>query len=256
MNIVLIEDEAQTALDIFKTISVIRPEYRVLSTLDSIEQAVEWFEKNPMPDLVISDIHLGDGLAFSIFKKTKITCPVIFCTAYNEYAMQAFETNGIDYILKPITDKALEKSISKVETMIKSLAPRYNIDDLERLIMDMYKRSGKYKTNFLVQFRNQLIPIQTYDISFFKVEADSCCLYTRQGQKYLIPKSLDYLESQLDPMHFHRANRQYIVSFSAVSQVEYHDDRKLLVKLKGFPAEQILVSKGKATEFIRWMEDR
>jgi DNA-binding LytR/AlgR family response regulator len=256
MNIAVIEDETQTALDIARTLSVIRPAYRVLIILDSIEQALDWFEKNPMPDLVISDIHLGDGLAFSIFKKVHINCPVIFCTAYNEYAMQAFQANGLAYILKPVTDEALEKSLTKVEMMIRSLAPRYNIDGLERLIVEMYKRSGKHKTSFLVQFRNQLIPVQTNDICFFKVDRNCTFLYIRQGQKYIIPKSLDALETQLDPMHFHRANRQYIISFSSVDQVEYYDERKLLVKLKGFPLEEIIVSKGKATEFIRWMEDR
>ena len=256
MNIVIIEDETQTARDIAATLSVIRPAYRVLANLDSIEQAVDWFTQHISPDLVISDIHLGDGLAFSIFKKIDLRCPIIFCTAYNEYAMQAFATNGIDYILKPVTDKALERSLLKVETMIQSLAPRYNIDHLEKLILDMYKRSEKFKTSFLVSFRNQLIPIQTDEVALFKIETDSTVLYTRQGQKYSIAKSLDALESQLDPSNFRRANRQYIVSFQAVSQIEYYDERKLRVKLKGFPTEEIVVSKQKATEFIHWMEDR
>lgn len=256
MDIVIIEDETQTARDIAETLSLIRPGYRVLSMLDSVEQAADWFRHNVEPDLVISDIHLGDGLAFSIFKKVDLRCPIVFCTAYNEYAMQAFETNGIDYILKPVNDKALERSISKVESMIRTLAPRYNIEYLENVIRDMYNRDAKFKTSFLVSFRNLLIPIQTEEIALFKVGSDSTLLYTYQGQKFSIGKSLDALESQLDPADFHRANRQYIISFSSVSQVEYYDERKLLVRMKGFPSEEIVVSKQKASEFIRWMEDR
>ncbi len=256
MDIVIIEDETRTAKDIAATLSAIRPSYRVRSILDSIEQALDWFQTNTAPDLVISDIQLGDGLAFSIFRQVELKCPIIFCTAYNEYALQAFETNGIDYILKPVNDTALEKSLAKVEGMLNSLSPRYDIGHLESLIREMYNRNARFKTSFLVSFRNQLIPIQTDDIAFFKIESDSTVLYTRNGTGYAIAKTLESLEMQLDPVSFRRANRQYIVSFSGIGQVEYYDERKLLVRLRGFPKEEVIVSKQKATEFIRWMEER
>jgi DNA-binding LytR/AlgR family response regulator len=256
MNIVIIEDEIQTAWDIQNTIATIRPHFKVLSVLDSIESATDWFGKNKNPDLVISDIQLGDGLAFTIFRKMPLTCPIIFCTAYNEYAMQAFESNGIDYILKPVNEKSLEKSMTKLESMVKAFVPSYNIDNLERLIADIYLRNGKYRTSFLIPFRHQLIPIQTEEIALFKVYDDSSVILTKLGQKYPISKTLDSLEQQLDPLNFYRANRQYIVSYSAINQAEYYDERKLLIKIKAFPAEHIIVSKAKATEFVRWMEER
>jgi DNA-binding LytR/AlgR family response regulator len=256
MNIVIIEDEVETAWDIQNTIATIRPDFKILAVLDSIESATDWFGKNKNPDLVISDIQLGDGLAFAIFKKVQLTSPIIFCTAYNEYAMQAFETNSIDYILKPVNEKSLEKSIAKLESMFKAFVPRYNVDDLERLITDIYLRNKSYKTSLLVPYRSQLIPIQTNDIALFKIDSNYSVLLTKQGQKYPVSKTLDSLEEQLDPMNFHRANRQYIVSYSAISKVEHYDERKLLVKIKAFPGEHIVISKAKTTAFVRWMEDR
>jgi DNA-binding LytR/AlgR family response regulator len=254
MDIVIIEDEVETAWDIQNTIASIRPDFKILAVLDSIESANDWFGNNKNPDLVISDIQLGDGLAFAIFKTVQLTCPIIFCTAYNEYAMQAFETNGIDYILKPVNEKSLEKSIVKLESMFKAFVPRYH--DFERLITEMNTRNKSYKTSLLIPYRNQLIPIQTDDVALFKIDGDSSVLLTKQGQKYPVSKTLDSLEEQLDPKNFYRANRQYIVSYSAISQVEHYDERKLLVKMKACPAEHIVISKAKTTEFVRWMEDR
>lgn len=256
MDLVIIEDEMQTALDIQHTLSAIRPNINVMAILDSVEQAVYWFSGNERPDLIISDIQLGDGLTFSIFKKVEIICPVIFCTAYNEYALEAFESNGIDYILKPFNETTLDRSIAKVEMISRSFSSRIDMHKLETLIRRMYLNGIRYRSRFLVCFRNKLIPIQADEIAFMKVDCDLTYIFTRHGHKYSISKSLDALEAQLDPNTFYRANRQYIISYNAVRQVEYYQERKLLLRLKDFEAEEIIISKVKATSFVRWLEER
>jgi DNA-binding LytR/AlgR family response regulator len=254
MNTLIIEDEIQTAWDIANCIETLRPNFKIVATLDSVETALDWLRRNPSPDLIISDIQLGDGLSFEIFKKVELKSPIIFCTAFNEYAIQAFESNGIDYILKPVNEKCLERSIAKLESIISYLAPRYDIANLERILQSLSERDNRYKNSFLVPYRNQLIPVEVQDVAFFKCQEGSTELFTRNGHRYSFTKSLDSIEAQLDPRHFYRANRQYIVAYKSVRHIEHYDDRKLLLELDAVANEQIIISKARASEFLAWME--
>jgi DNA-binding LytR/AlgR family response regulator len=256
MNIAIIEDEIPTAWDIRNCIETLRPHFKVVTTLDSVEAAVEWLKKNPSPDLIISDIQLGDGLSFEIFKKIDLKSPIIFCTAFSEYAIQAFESNGIDYILKPINEKLFEKSILKVESLIDHFGQRYDMDGLERMIRSLSQRESKYKSSFLVSYRNRLIPVETNEIAVFKYIDGFTELITIDSHRYTFAKSLDVLEGQLDPAQFYRANRQYIISYKSVKHIEHYDDRKLLLILHSSVSEQVVISKAKASAFLSWMEER
>lgn len=256
MNIAIIEDEIQTAWHIRNCIETLRPNFKVVTTLDSVEGAVEWLTKNPSPDLIISDIQLGDGLSFDIFKKTDLRSPIIFCTAFNEYAIQAFESNGIDYILKPINERVFERSILKVESIINHLSPRYDMEGIEAMIRLLSQREPKYKNSFLVSYRTQLIPVDVQDIALFKYQEGFTELVTTDSHRYTLSKSLDALEAQLDPNQFYRANRQFIIAYKSVKQIEHYDDRKLLLKLQPATTEQVVISKAKASAFLDWMETR
>jgi DNA-binding LytR/AlgR family response regulator len=261
MNVVIIEDEIQSAWDIENCLTTLRPNFRILATLDSVETALEWFSENPAPDLIISDIQLGDGLSFEVFRRIELRIPIIFCTAFDEYAIQAFESNGIDYILKPINEKLFEKSLGKLELLAARLAPkydapRYEMDSLERMISALSEKEARHKNSFLIAYRNQLIPIETQEIALFKFNNGSTELMTRDGRRYGLNKTLDSVESQLDPRQFYRANRQYIVAYKSIRHIEHYEDRKLLVKLDWGISEQIIISKAKASEFLAWMEDR
>lgn len=256
MTIVIIEDEVHTAWDIENCIKTLRPDYQVLAVLDSIESSIEWFLGNPHPDLVISDIQLGDGLAFGIFQKVELTCPVIFCTAYDEYAIQAFHSNGIDYILKPINETLFEASLQKLESIAKRFAPKYNREILEMLLTSFQSKVRKYKTSFLIHFRNQLLPIATDSILLFKVDHDTTGIFLRDGRKFQLSKPLDAIESQVDPRRFYRANRQTLLAFEAIQRIEHYDDRKLLVTLDGVASEPVIVSKAKSASFLAWVENR
>jgi DNA-binding LytR/AlgR family response regulator len=256
MTIVIIEDEVHTAWDIQNCIKTLRPADQILAVLDSIETSVEWFLHNPHPQLVISDIQLGDGLAFEIFQKVELACPVIFCTAYDEYAIQAFQSNGIDYILKPINESLFEASLEKLESIARVFAPTSNRDMVEKLLASFQSETRKYKTSFLIHFRNQLIPVATESILLFKVNHDTTEIFVRDGRKFQLYKPLDTIEAQVDPHRFYRANRQTLLAFEAIHRIEHYDERKLLVRLDGIASEPVIVSKAKSAAFLAWVENR
>ncbi len=250
----IIEDEWQTALDLKNAIENVRPSYVIQTILDSVESGLEWFSGHASPDLVFSDIQLGDGLAFDIFRRASITCPVIFCTAYDEYAINAFQHNGIDYLLKPVSEKHLAKSLEKIDLFIKPPAYRFDISSIQRLLQELESNKKSYKSNFLVSYREKMIPINVDDICFFCIRNNSTQLHTKDNKTFTVPQTLEYLEAMLDPQLFYRANRQSLVAFSAIKEVEHYFERKLLVKLHQPGLEPIIISKGKASDFLQWMD--
>lgn len=255
MNIVIIEDEVHTAWELKQMIESLWSEFAVLAVIDSVHAGLEWFAANPCPDLIFSDIQLGDGLSFDIFRKVEIDCPVVFCTAYDEYAINAFQNNGIDYILKPITEISLQKSVSKINLLRKTADKHKDQDIITKLIRIVESKAKVYKHNFLVNFRDKIIPLNISDIACFYYTERNVQIYSSQNQMYLISSSLEYLETVLDPQLFYRANRQFIIARSAIKEVEHHFDRKLQITLNLHGVEPIIVSKAKAQAFLRWLEN-
>ncbi|MEP7142395.1 MAG: LytTR family DNA-binding domain-containing protein [Ferruginibacter sp.] len=254
MNIIIIEDEIQTALDLKHTIMELRPECKILAILDSVETGVQWIQNNDEPDLIFSDIRLGDGLSFEIFGNVEISCPVIFCTAFDEYALKAFQSNGIDYLLKPIDEGLLLKSIIKFDVWKKPIQSK-NIN-LESLLKELGKSVRNYRTNLLISFREKLLPIHVNDIDVFAIKDDTTLVYIADGRQFSLNHSLDYYEENFNPLQFYRANRQYLISYISISEIEYYIDRRLIIKFKRGKIGPITISKAKATEFIKWMENR
>lgn len=255
MNIVIIEDEVQTAWHLQHSIQLLRPHFNVVAIIDSIETGLEWFGSNEPPDLIFSDIQLGDGLAFEMLQQLSLTCPVIFCTAYDEHALKAFQTNGIDYLLKPITQEALKKSLGKIDLFKKPLNIN-NSELLNGLIKEMTKTLKSYKSTFLVAYRDKMIPVAVNDIVFFRIINDVVELCTKSGRQYRLNYSLDYIESVIDPALFYRANRQYLIAYTAIREVENYFDRKLLINLTQPNAEPVVVSKAKSSGLLKWLENR
>lgn len=254
MNVIIIEDELQSARDLKHSIETLRPYFIIQSILDSVETGLDWFLHHPPPDLIFSDIQLGDGLAFDIFKKIPITCPVVFCTAYDEYAINAFQHNGIDYLLKPINEKQLAKSLDKIDLLKKSAGNIYDTELLHKLLRELETNAKNYKSNFLVSYREKLIPVHIDDVSCFSIHDNTVQLHTRDNKTYSLPYTLDHLESIINPQLFYRANRQWLVAYCAIKEVEHYFDRKLLIKLYQTGLEPLIVSKAKASEFLQWME--
>jgi DNA-binding LytR/AlgR family response regulator len=254
MKILIAEDEPRTAIDLANTIKEVEPVAEIVKMTDSVEATVAFFEKNTPPDLAFFDIQLADGMSFDIFKETEVRCPVIFCTAFDEYAVQAFQTNGVAYILKPFDEKSVAKALAKV----KSLAEFYQgkAPDLLPLARAVQDLQPVKKTSFLVSFQGRFFPVSVQDIAFFTLLGDSTWLYNFKGESYHLPHPLEELEALLDEKQFYRANRQYIVNFDAVRHVEHDVARKLAVKLAIRTPDPIIVSKAKASDFLRWMNER
>jgi DNA-binding LytR/AlgR family response regulator len=256
MKVLIIEDEVQTGLDLQRSIEKLQPDFKVVGIVDSVEASLEWFDKNETPDIIFSDIQLGDGLAFDIFKQVSIDCPVIFCTAYDQYAIQAFQNNGIDYLLKPVEDSLLEKSLRKFHSFTRSSNVGIHKTTIERLLREISGNIKSYKSTFLVSYRDKMIPVSVDEILFFRITDDVVELYTIDKRQYRLTDSLDYVESVVDPRSFYRANRQYLLAFSSIKEVEVYIERKLLVRLIQPGIEPVIISKAKASDFLKWVEAR
>lgn len=255
MDILIIEDEIQTARDLKNSIYALQPDFKVVAIIDSVEAGLDWFNNNPQPDLVFSDIQLGDGLAFEIFQQMQVACPIIFYTAYDQYAIQAFQNNGIDYLLKPVKEELLKKSLDKIN-LFKSPKNIYDAAFITQLLKEISGNITSYKSNFLVSYREKMIPINIADVLFFRIIDDSVELNTKNNQQYRLSYSLDYIESVVDPKSFYRANRQYLIAYSAIKEVENYFDRKLLIRLVTSHPEPVIVSKAKSSDLLRWLEAR
>jgi two-component system response regulator LytT len=253
MKIVIIEDEIKAAKSLANLITKIRPAAKITAQLQSIESAVSYLSENEEPDLIFMDIQLSDGLSFEIFKSVKIHCPIVFCTAYGEYTMDAIKANGIDYILKPFSEKELNDAFEKVESF-KNFFQQHTQPDLDELLKKLGPDEGK--KSFLVFKNNKYTTVQTDQIAFIYIRNDSSTIMTFQQQEYTLTQSLDQVQSMLSSKQFFRLNRQYLINFSAVKEVEHYFDRKLFVTLTIPSPDKLLIGKEKTSNFLNWLENR
>jgi two-component system LytT family response regulator len=250
MKTIIIEDEIIAAETLKSLITAIEKDIEVEVILQSIEESVEWIETHPSPDLVFMDVHLADGSAFMIFDNVEIKCPVIFTTAYDEYALKAFEVNSIDYILKPINRAALEKAISKYHKLNVNASPSQNT--IEDLLDTLNRHNKSYKRYFLVPERDKLIPLAINDVYYICIDARVVKIVTSDNQSRYFDRTLDEIMNELDPAQFFRANRQYIISRSSIKDMSLWFGNKLSVNLKIPVNERIIISKARVKEFKQW----
>ncbi len=252
MKIAIIEDEKLTADDLAETILKVEPNAQIVTVLASVKEAVNYFQKNEKPDLIFSDIQLGDGLSFEIFKAVTVSTPVIFCTAYDEYALNAFKANGIDYILKPFTKKIIADALGKFQELRNTLSrTAINYETISELFGN---RNNKQDASVLVYIKDKIIPVKTNDIAIFYIQNEITHLITFNQKIYTVNKTLDELETITGTI-FYRANRQYLINRKAIQDASQYFHRKLLVNLSfSFTSEEpITVSKVKATDFLNWL---
>lgn len=255
MDIVIIEDEIETAMDLQDAIARLLPKAINITLIDSVETGIEWFRENPDPAIIFSDIQLGDGLAFEIFKDRDLSCPVIFCTAYDNHAIEAFKNNGLDYLLKPVDDLLLKQSLDKIDMFRTSSEKMHQAANLGQVINEIVKNGTSYQTTFLVSYRQKIIPINISAILLFRIADDGVKLRARDDIEYPVNYTLDELESKVSPTDFFRANRQYLIAYTAIKEIENYFERKLLIKLNQPVPFEIIISKAKAASFLRWLED-
>jgi len=248
MRAIMIEDEMLVVNHLQTLLNKIG-EIQVIAVLDSITATVEWFQTNPQPDLVFMDIHLADGSAFKIFEYINITSPIIFTTAYDEYAIKAFKVNSIDYLLKPITLVSLEKAMEKLKRLTGT--PTVS-SEIHELIASLSKNK-KYKTHFLMPVKgSKLVPLLAKDIAFIFIEDGLVKAKTNDGKSYNFEDTLDELSGKLNPADFFRANRQFIISRNSIKEVDFYFNNRLSVNLKVPVSEKILISKVRVADFRAW----
>jgi two-component system response regulator LytT len=251
MNIIIIEDERLTAEDLADMISEAEPGINIAATLSSVREALDYFRNNEEPDLIFSDIQLGDGLSFEIFQAVDVKAPIIFCTAYDEYAIEAFQTNGIHYILKPFKEEEIGRAIEKYNKLRSTFAP---VDNQLNSILQLFQQKRQPKAaSVLVHYKDKIIPVKIDDIAVFYIKHEVAHLYTFDKKIYTLNKTLDEVQ-QITGADFYRANRQVIVNRNAIQNVEQYFARKISVVLT-VPFESIItISKEKITNFLEWLE--
>jgi len=255
MNAVIIEDENLIARELQYKIASIAPDVKITEVLSSVKTARKWFMENAEPDLVFADIQLSDGVSFEIFERYELKCPVIFTTAYDEYAIKAFKVNGIDYLLKPIDNDDLKNAINKGREIIasKSQYPR-DIQQLLQMMANPGVTQTSYKEKFVVKFRHQWLPVLTKDIACFYRD-NLNYIITFSGDKHILDfTTLDEVEELLDPKYFYRANRQAIVHIDAIQSVKPHENQKLTLTLKVPLKMEQDISREKAPGFKKWFD--
>lgn len=251
MIILIIEDERKAADELKMLIVSNRPNWVVIDILSSVEESLAWFAENKMPDLVFCDIQLADGVSFEIFEKATVTCPIIFCTAFDEYAIKAFEANGFDYLLKPIDKTKLKRALDKLDNLTSFFTAKGTSPDLNSLLTQIKYSSTK---TLLVNQGGKIIPVKYTDVAFFFYANGIITLKLFNGRTHHLTKALDEIEVAIDSFEFYRANRQIIINRAAICEVEHYFARKLLVKINLPIQEKIIISKAKASDFRRWLE--
>lgn len=250
MNTIIIEDEKAAVRNLTALLLEEAPHIQVLAVLDSIKESIDWFQKNTSPELIFMDIHLADGSAFEIFKHVEIKCPIIFITAYDEYALQAFKVNSVDYLLKPIGKQHIRKALDKLEVFF-SMSHKPS-PDYKSLVESLLQKST-FKTHFLVPIKgDKLLPLPVKDIFYFYIEDSLVKAVTIEGKEYIFNQTMDELADGLNPSDFFRINRQYLVSRSSIRDMDLWFNNRLAVNLKQNQTERILVSKAKVQEFKDW----
>lgn len=251
MNVLIIEDETAAAANLQAILKKVAPTYNIITILESIEESVEYFQNTAQttPDLVFMDIHLADGESFHIFDKVKITAPIIFTTAYDEYALRAFKVNSIDYILKPIKEEDLRRAIDKLAHLSGKERTEYH-DRVKSMVETSKRESQKV---FLVHYKDKIIPLSINDIAFFYTSNEKVSAFTYKGDKYVIDRTLEVLQSTLPENDFFRANRQYIIARQAVKDIAVWFGSRLSLNLSLETPEKIIISKARVPEFKQWL---
>lgn len=253
MNILIIEDEHGAAQNLQAIIKEINSSIKILAIIETVQDTVNWIANNPTPNLAFFDIQLADGNSFEIFQKVKVEFPVIFTTAYDQYAIKAFKVNSVDYLLKPIQKQELEFALNKFRKIYEN-KETVNFDNLSKLISELGSSpKKKFRKTFLIHHQDRILPVSVSDFAFFFIKMGVVYGVTHQKEKYCIEQTLESIEEEINPDEFYRANRQYIVSRKGIKEAAHYFNGRLKLKITPTPKDEILISKAKVAEFKEWL---
>ena len=250
MKAVIVEDEEFASKRLNQLVNELAPDVEIVATLNSVESGAFWFSENSLPDLIFLDIQLNDGYGFDILDGLEEHPPVIFTTAYNEFAIRGFKYNGLDYLLKPIVKRDLKTALEKFKKNVTANGIGRG-DDLEQL-KELFLK--EYKHRFMVKVGNQFRSFNVEDIAYFKSDDGLIYLHTHMKHSYPIEYTIDQLESILNPIHFFRINRKFMVSVKAVVEIHSYFNSRLLLRLQPTNEEQVIVSRERTSNFKRWLD--
>lgn len=244
MRVLIIEDETAAAKNLSALLTKADPSIEVLDILETISDAIEWFTSNPAPDMVFMDIHLSDGRAFNIFDNVEVNAPIIFTTAYDQYALEAFKVNSIDYILKPIKEEDLSRALEKFRKLSRT--------EVEDYVERTNSRFTNKVRSFLISVRDKLIPLAVEEVAYFYTAGEKVIAVNFEGKPFPVDRSLDHLGTMLDKDNFFRANRQFIISRDSINDISLWFGSRLCVNLKVEAPEKVIISKARVSDFKRW----
>jgi two-component system response regulator LytT len=251
MKILIIEDERHNANRLQAMVKEINDEFVVCDILESVADSIEWFNSEEAPDLILMDVRLADGLCFEIFSSCTVTSPVIFTTAYDEYAIRAFKVNSIDYLLKPIHKPELEAAMMKFQQLI----PHQQQDPAIADLIEIIKKQGtNYRSRFLIPLSDGYKSVSVEEVDYIFSEFKITHLVAQDKQVYATSQTMDELEEQLDPSQFFRANRQHIISLEIIKDIHNYFNGKLKIVINKYPEVEILISREKAASFKQWLD--
>lgn len=253
MNVLIFEDEKLASERLIELLKELRPSVEIVGSIKSIEAAVMWLENNDQPDLIISDIQLLDGTSFEIFSQVQINCPVIFTTAYDQYAIKAFEVNSVDYLLKPIGQEKLQAALEKFDTKASAANPSAGFD-IEQIRGLLDTKTPEYKSRFLVKVGQRIRAIPIEKVAYFYSRDKLTYIVTFENQKYPIDQTLEELEGLINPKDFFRVNRKFIVHFNSVADIHPYFKGRVKLGLSPQIDEEIVVSSEKTPVFKRWLD--
>lgn len=251
MTVLIVEDEHLAAQKLEKLILDYDDSIQILDQLDSIAATINWLNNHPPPDLIFQDIHLADGSAFEIYEQVEVKTPVIFTTAYDQYAIEAFRVNSIDYLLKPIKPEHLARSMNKLKSF--SANSTQPTEDLEKLIRFFKEKNQSYKSRFLVNAGNLVKSIPIEEVAYFFTEDRLVILVMKSGRKFPVNNTLDEIEQLVDPQHFIRFNRQFVAGFDAVDEIHPYFKGRLKINLTPRQENDIVVSSERAAFVKQWL---
>ena len=250
MKVLIIEDEPEAARRLETLVREAAPEAFMLATIDSVEAAVRWLSRNPAPDLIFMDIHLADGISFSIFEKCTVTSPVIFTTAYDEYALKAFKVNSIDYILKPVDGDELKASLTKLRNL--RTPPESAL--LSQITQAMQMLTRKHKSRFVIKVGEHLRTIEVNEILYFYSQEKATFCHTTDGRNFSLDYSLEELEEMVDQELYFRVNRKYLVAANAILDMISYTNSRLKLVLKGSQDNDVIVARERVADFKSWLD--
>ena len=248
MRVLVVEDEPLAAERLITLIEKFNPDYNVIERLDSVESTINWLVNNNAPDLIFLDIHLADGNSFEIFEATEVTTPIVFCTAYDKYAIDAFKVNSIDYLMKPVEQSELYRALIKFEKQQLAHNMSANISQL------MQSFTKPYKSRFVVKIGEHIQAIEVENIHYFFSEDKATYLRTNEGKKCLVDFALDKVESMVDPKIFTRISRKYLVSFPAIKDILSHSNSRLRLVLAHSDDQDVIVARERVQAFRSWLD--